>query len=248
MIGQPSLFQISFEKINGEKELAPPFILWQLIRSYKVNIFSVRISRITKDFLLYMKSNKLSTSEKSDFMAIACRLIYYKSKTLLPNSFIEEKEEIDRLPLELVEYLLEYKKYQMAAYAIQELEENAHRTFSRTPIRKQYAKEDSYDNFNIQTLFMALNNILKNKKESIHFIDPEEWNIEEITKDILFTLEKSSSKNISFLEYIISFSITKAVVSFISILELAKNQKVSLAQEQKQDYEKEKMDIVIQLV
>ncbi|EMO59788.1 ScpA/B-like protein [Leptospira santarosai str. CBC1416] len=97
---------------NGEGGLSegPLSVLWSLIESYKVDIFDVALSRITRDFLNFLRiSETLSLELSAEYALMAANLIYLKSKALLPDPGFEEEDYEPPLPPELVEKLLEHK-------------------------------------------------------------------------------------------------------------------------------------------
>lgn len=80
--------EIKLEKFEGPLDL-----LLQLIELEKVNISEVALSDVTEQFLNYL--NKLGderSEELSDFLVIATKLVYLKSKNLLPYLYPEEDE------------------------------------------------------------------------------------------------------------------------------------------------------------
>ncbi len=69
-------------------------MLWELIESYRVDIFDVTLNRITQDFLDFIRrAEELHIELASSFAMMASRLLYYKSKALLPDPGFEEAEE-----------------------------------------------------------------------------------------------------------------------------------------------------------
>ena len=90
-----------------------PFdLLLFFIERDEIDIVDISISQITKDFLEYISSlKKMNIEVASEFIVVAATLMRIKSKMLLPRLSIDEDgNEIDPRE-ELVEHLLEYKKY-----------------------------------------------------------------------------------------------------------------------------------------
>lgn len=114
-------FLVSWVGPDGE-EKGPLTLLWDLIESYRIDIFDVSLFKITEDFMSYMKSAGLTLEQASSFTVMAARLLYYKSRALLPDPGFEEETE-DRLPPELIQQLLEYRKFQFASDKLRDLEE-----------------------------------------------------------------------------------------------------------------------------
>lgn len=225
-------FSISYTLRSGEKEEAPLFILWQLIEKYKVDIFDVSLSRITNDFLAYIEKNSIPLDERSDFAQMAARLIYYKSRLLLPNPGYEEDDDSseDILPKELIEKLLEYKKYQAASELLADLETERNRSYSRISIWDEYEKEMDFLEVDLLSFLKAFHFFLDRiEKEKVLTIPAENITIEEMMLKLEEKLE--IDYEFYFFSWISSFSLIHIVIAFLAILEMARLKKVFLNQE-----------------
>lgn len=88
----------------------PLDLLLHLIAKNKVNIYDIPISLITSQYLDYLKQMQNADLEvRSEFLLMAAKLLYIKSRFLLPRYEEEEEEEDPRQ--ELILSLAEYKKY-----------------------------------------------------------------------------------------------------------------------------------------
>ena len=88
----------------------PLDLLLHLIEKNKINIYDIPIAEITEQYLEYVNHLEEEDLEiVSDFLIMAVSLLEMKAKMLLPKEEGEE-EEVDPRE-ELVERLLEYKKY-----------------------------------------------------------------------------------------------------------------------------------------
>lgn len=114
-------FLVSWVGPEGQEE-GPLSLLWDLIESYRVDVFDVSLFKITEDFLKHMREVSLPLEAASSFAVMAARLLYYKSRALLPDPGFEEESD-DRLPPELIQQLLEYRKFQFASEKMRDLEE-----------------------------------------------------------------------------------------------------------------------------
>ena len=96
----------------------PLDLLLYLIKKDEVDIQSVSIERITKQYLDYINTFKmLNIDLASEFIVMAANLMYIKSRTLLPKveQPPEEDVEEDDPRWELIRQLIEYKKFKDAA-------------------------------------------------------------------------------------------------------------------------------------
>ncbi|MBE6689053.1 MAG: chromosome segregation protein ScpA [Ruminococcaceae bacterium] len=96
------------EELNYKLEVfdGPLDLLLSLIAKNKINIYDIPISEILEQYLAYMEqAAQLNIELSSEFVVMACELLYIKSRMLLPR----EAEDQDPRS-ELVEALLEYSK------------------------------------------------------------------------------------------------------------------------------------------
>ena len=104
-------------ELNFQLEVfeGPLDLLLHLISKNKVNIFNIPISLITTQYLAYLERMKeMDLDVSSEFLTMAAKLLYIKSRVLLPQYDEEEEEEDPRQ--ELILSLAEYKKYKGYAY------------------------------------------------------------------------------------------------------------------------------------
>ena len=100
-------YQIKMDNFEGPLDL-----LCHLVEKNKMSIFDIKINEITNQYLEYLQAmQEMNLEITSEFIIMASRLIYLKSKTLLPSLEKEEDEE----ELELTQLLIEYKKYKECA-------------------------------------------------------------------------------------------------------------------------------------
>src|SRR5690606_7095130 len=90
----------------------------------ELNIYDIPISRITKEFLEYVNLIKMLDLEVAgDFILMASTLMHIKVRMLLPREVDEKGEEIDPRA-ELIQALLEYKRYKEMSEEFSFLETN----------------------------------------------------------------------------------------------------------------------------
>lgn len=119
-----------------------PFdLLLFFIERDELDIHNIPISQITEDFLNYIHNlNTLNIEVAADFILVASTLMRIKAKMLLPRPQLDEQgNEIDPRH-DLVQQLLEYKKYKAAAEELQYMEDERAMKFSRGNLPKEIAK------------------------------------------------------------------------------------------------------------
>ncbi|RYY98960.1 MAG: chromosome segregation protein ScpA [Chitinophagaceae bacterium] len=101
-----------------------PFdLLLFFIERDELDIYNIPITRIIQDFLAYIHSQEtLNIELSSEFILFVSTLMRIKAKMLLPRKEVDAQgNEIDPR-LELVDKILEYKKYKEAAAQMAEME------------------------------------------------------------------------------------------------------------------------------
>ena len=109
----------------------PMDLLLDLIKENEIDIYDIPIFKITEEFLKYIENmKKLNLTLTSDFILMASTLLEIKSKMLLPKKEALDDEEVEEDPrLDLVESLLEYKKYKEASEILKIQEEYESKSF-----------------------------------------------------------------------------------------------------------------------
>lgn len=125
-----------------------PFdLLLFFIERDELDIYDIPISKITAEFLDYLKHlEKVNMELASEFILVASTLMNVKSRMLLPRQQIDELgQEIDPRD-ELIQQLLEYKKYKGVAQEFVQLEEHRIQQEKRgnvlAELKSLYASDD----------------------------------------------------------------------------------------------------------
>lgn len=111
-------FEIKLPLFEGPFDL-----LLFFIERDELDIYDIPISKITNDFLAYIQQlESMNIEVASEFILVAATLMRIKAKMLLPRPVLnEEGEEIDPRE-ELVQHLLEYKKYKSVVAELMAME------------------------------------------------------------------------------------------------------------------------------
>ena len=119
------------DQLNFKLEIfdGPLDLLLTLISKQKINIYDIPIADILDQYLEYMELCQMYNAElSSEFIVMACELLYIKSKMLLP------KEDEDEDPREdLVRSLIEYSEVKKAAAYLSEREKVYYHRYYPTP-------------------------------------------------------------------------------------------------------------------
>ena len=111
-------YAIKIDNFEGPLDL-----LCHLIDKNKMNIYDIKISDITDQYIDYLNEmERLNLEIASEFLIMASTLILLKSKSLLPKQ-VEDEEEITEE--ELIKRIIEYKKYKEIIKKFKEQYENS---------------------------------------------------------------------------------------------------------------------------
>ena len=217
----------------------PLDLLLHLIKKSKMEIFDIEISEITNQYLKYIESmSEMNLDIASEYLVMASELIEMKSRKLLPNKQDEEEsneEELINPEEELKRRLLEYKKYKESTSVFRSLEENRSSYYTKAPESLQkYSKEklENDGNVSVMDLLEAFEKLLERQnlnKPLNTKIARKELSVKERVVKIREILKLK--KKINFIELFDDFSKPYVVVTFLSILEMAKNKEITLKQD-----------------
>ena len=215
----------------------PLDLLLHLIKKSKMEIFDVEISDITNKYLEYIeKMNSLNLDVASEYLIMAAELIEIKSRKLLP--YTEEKDnevEEENLEEELKRRLVEYKKYKESTEVFRNLEENRSFYYTKSPeILKNYFLEKMQNDgsVGVKDLLEAFQKLLERQqfnKPVNTKIARKELSVKERVVKIRDILREK--KRVNFIELFDDFSKPYVVVTFLSVLEMAKNKEITIKQD-----------------
>lgn len=122
-------YQIKLEVFEGPFDL-----LFHLLEKNEVDIYDIPIAKITEQYLGYITAIQILDLEvASEFLVMAANLLAIKARMLLPKPPVEDEEALEEYDPrdELVEKLLEYKKFKVMADFFQEKETLMNRVYTR---------------------------------------------------------------------------------------------------------------------
>jgi len=143
-------YQIKLEQFEGPFDL-----LLFFIERDELDIYNIPITKITNDFLDFIhQGERLNIELSSEFILFISTLMRIKAKMLIPRKELDaDGNEIDPRQ-ELVNKILEYKKYKEASAKLAELEEVRMLMFKRGNLQKELAQigEEAGEGTEIQTV------------------------------------------------------------------------------------------------
>ncbi len=212
----------------------PLDLLLHLIKESNINITDISIEQITKQYLDYIEAmEEMNLDIASEYLVMAAELIEMKSKVYLP---IKEKEseEVEEDPREqLINRLLEYQRYKDSIESFRDLESERKEIYT-IPINtmSDIEKEVKINELPIDVLTEAFNNLLRRKMEEKPIttkITKKEYSINVRNDEIRKILKRR--KKVEFEELFEIVNKSYVVITFLSILDLARKQEILIEQD-----------------
>ena len=223
-------YQIKVDNFEGPLDL-----LCHLVEKNKMNIFDIKINEITNQYLDYLQAmQEMNLEITSEFIIMASRLIYLKSKTLLPSLEVEETEE----EIDLTQMLLAYKKYKESTAWLKEHLNTYGEKFYKLPDKVVLPKgklEKLYDSGLLPDLYASLLRREIEKKNSnadnvSHLAVEEKVTIKSKIKEILKQLWKKPSFIFNKVFNKKTNTKVEIVTAFLSLLELSRMSRIKVTQ------------------
>ncbi|WP_180682695.1 segregation and condensation protein A [Tepidicella baoligensis] len=221
----PDALEIFLEAFEGPLDL-----LLYLIRKQNFNILDIPMAEVTRQYLSYVDQVRARNLELAgEYLLMAAMLIEIKSRMLLPPKRVEEGDEAEDPRAELVRRLLEYEQIKLAAEQLNALPQLG-RDFLRAQVAVERSLVPRLPDVNPQDLADAWRDILRRARlVQRHKISREELSVREHMSLILRRLQGRR-----FVEFADLFDVTQGtavlVVTFIAMLELAKETLIELTQ------------------
>lgn len=212
----------------------PLDLLLQLIKKAEMNIYDIDIAEITAQYFDFLNKVKiLEINLAGDFFVMAANLMEIKAKMLLQKEIETDEEEVDDPREDLVQQLVEYRKYKKASKELRNKEIRRNKFHSKDPMILEPKIENT--DISIDLLTRAFNKIVvRNNEQKIMKKDEKihEWkySIETQTKFIEDVL--SDQQNHEFEEFLKSRDLEKIITNFLVILELLKIKRIKVINEE----------------
>ena len=222
-------------KINDFE--GPLDLLLHLIKESKVDIFDINIVEITDQYMDFInRMQELNLDIASEYLVMAAELMKIKSSLLLPNNKQDQEDEYEEDPREqLINRLIEYERYKNITSSLKEYERERQNLYTKEPydLSLVIEKDNKIDeDFKIDDLVEAFNGILARKELNKPLntkITTKEFSVSERSNEIRNILKVK--KKVEFSELFNIMTKEYVVVTFLSILTMAKNQELSIVQD-----------------
>ncbi len=221
----PDALEVFLEAFEGPLDL-----LLYLIRKQNFNILDIPMAAVTRQYLEYVEEVRTRNLElAAEYLLMAAMLIEIKSRMLLPPKKTAEGEEPEDPRAELVRRLLEYEQMKLAGARLNALPQFG-RDFLKAQVFIEQSLQPRFPDVALADLQEAWRDIMKRAKlVQHHRITREELSVRDYMTQVLRTLQGRK-----FVEFEELFNPEKGgtvlVVTFIALLELAKETLVEIVQ------------------
>ena len=221
----PDALEVFLEAFEGPLDL-----LLYLIRKQNFNILDIPMAGLTRQYLVYVDEIRSRNLElAAEYLLMAAMLIEIKSRMLLPPRAVAEGQEPNDPRAELVRRLLEYEQMKLAAARINQLPQFG-RDFLRAQVTIEQSLQPRFPDVHLVDLQDAWRDILQRAKlVQHHKITREELSVREYMSQLLKKLQGQR-----FVQFEDMFDpargATVLVVTFIALLELAKETLIEIVQ------------------
>ena len=223
-------------KIKIDEFEGPLDLLLHLIKESNIDIYDIKISEITDQYLTYIKAmESLNLSIASEYLVMAAELIELKSRMLLPNSKGPDSDEEQEDPQEmLIQKLLDYKNYKDITKTFRELEQERGLIYTKLPTSLDEYKEEAQpqETHSLSILLDAFAKFVQRNEQQkpLHTkVATKEVSVSERMTSIRNILKKKVE--ITFEELFEEWNREYFVVTFLSILQMSKEQEIVIKQD-----------------
>ncbi len=223
-------YQVELDLFRG-----PLYLLLQLIERAELDITAVSLAQVTGQFLAYVqKIQEMDLRPLADFMVVASRLIYIKSRALLPGQQeVEEEGEEEDDGEALARRIREYKLFRDKAAYLSELLSQKRQMFVRpaaSPAINRRLELDGVDKWSLRDAIRAVERGERPEISEVHIVTPHPITIHQQIGRLKRLLGRV--KKLSFRRFIRrARSRTEIVVSFLAVLEMIRRREVKAEQE-----------------
>ena len=202
-------------------------LLLHLIESEDLDITAVSLIQVTDQYLAALRAaDQIDLRALADFVAVGAKLIYLKSRALLPRTAAEraaDEEEVEAIAVDLTAQLEEYRQYKQSASFLRELEEAGHRSFVRLAPPPAEWLPSGIEKVTMKKLLAALSKALERlpSAPAPHRMDRAVINVAERREHVLASVRRRGY--LAFSNLIAECqSRIEAIVTFLALLDLLK--------------------------
>lgn len=221
----PDALELVLENFQGPLDL-----LLYLIRKHNLDVLDIPMAELTKQYMAYiemMQQHRLELA--AEYLLMAAVLIEIKSRMLLPRPPKAIEEEVEDPRAELMRRLMEYEQMKLAAQKLNELPQSG-RDFEIAQVLIERTLQERLPQVSVEDLRQAWMGLLARAKKNMHHkVRREQLSVREQMTHVLRCLQGGEYVEFDKL-FDMEGGVAKLVVTFIAILELAKEYLVEIQQ------------------
>ncbi len=212
-------------KIHLENFEGPLDLLLYFIRRDELDIYDIPIAKITKDFIGIVEEwKRLNLLVAGDFIVMASTLMRIKAKMMIPRPEIDDDGEIIDPRSELIQQLIDYRRYRNAAETLKNMAEKRKEYIPRQ-FQQNIVDSDNSFNFTLNDVSLyELAKVFKNVLEKRPVVSQFELNrepirLEEQKEMILKYFDAEGRLNFTILLANLKTRL-EVIVTFLAVLDL----------------------------
>ncbi len=221
----PDALELVLENFQGPLDL-----LLYLIRKHNLDVLDIPMAELTRQYMGYielMESNRMELA--AEYLLMAAVLIEIKSRMLLPKVTKITEDGIEDPRAELMRRLMEYEQMKLAAQQLNEMPQ-AERDFEIVQVLIENTVQERLPQVSVDDLKQAwLGLLTRAKLNKHHTIRREQLSVREQMTHVLRCLKSGEYVAFETL-FDLDDGLPKLVVTFIAVLELAKEFLVEIQQ------------------
>lgn len=222
-------------KIKLETFEGPMALLMHLIEKDELDINDIPIAKVTEQYLAYLKAlEEFNVDIASEFVLMAATLLQIKSRLLLPRPDLADDnlDEFSDPREDLIQRLLEYRKFKQLAGILEMMGIKRQRYYSRLPY--EFVEQVLLPSgLTMNDLLSALASLLSSEAVNYALVDHEEISVQDKINDIMGWLLQHNGK-LEFMQTLRrSGSRPEMIAGFLAILELIKLRRIAIEQKER---------------
>lgn len=226
---QTDAYQVTLPVFEGPLDL-----LLHLIERQELDITQVSLAQVTNQYLEYLAHvSERDPDNLADFVVVAAKLLLIKSRVLLPQPMVPPPLEEEDVGEDLVQQLIEYKKFKEVARWLQALDAQGQRSYVRLGTAPHVERNVDLGEVTLDDLLVAVRQALA--------IKPLEPLVNGVVAPITITIaeqieliERESARGhpISFRRLLErATSRVEVIVTLLALLEMVKQLRVTVRQD-----------------
>lgn len=220
----------------------PLDLLLHLIESEKLDISEISLMVVTDQYLRTLDLlEEIEPGALADFLVIASRLLYIKSRALLPKPVPPDDEDEEDAGDALVRQLIEYRQFKEVAATLRQREDEGLRVYIRTAPRPELERRLDMSDLDMDALHRALRRALERIPDDPPMprvktyeitVSEQIENVRSYMDSVLNRTQDGEPGGVKFVDLLSrQWTRLEVIVTFLAVLELVKQRELEFVQE-----------------